>query len=69
MAREYGNERGASITIRVSEHEKEVIMNTAKQLGKSVSEFLRDAAAAYSTLMLAYKISEQKIKEWKELLQ
>ena len=47
MAREYGNERNSNIVFRVSEQEKEEIKAAAAQVGKSISDFLREAVAAF----------------------
>lgn len=47
MARAYGNERSSNIVFRVSEQEKEEIKVAAAQVGKSISDFLRDAVAAF----------------------
>lgn len=47
MARDYGNERSSNIVFRVSEQEKEQIKAAAANFGKSISDFLRDAVAAF----------------------
>lgn len=47
MAREYGNDRAATIAVRLTKEEKEKIKAAAQAQGLNISELIRNSLSIY----------------------
>lgn len=63
MARNYGNDRNASATIRLTTREKEILQAIAEWRDTSISQVIRDAILYYCEEMASKEIYQRALQQ------